>query len=249
MSQATSTDTPPGSPPTPFIPTILLPEEDVALGPPRFFSTPFTHTTLQEVQEVPLYMSNPPGSPDFPPTPHLPTIPLPNFQDVVLFADHPPVVLHTLLSIEPGRILYDFGAPVSEGLTPGSRELALDVYATEPPVSSIKIICQPLGKELMILPGEPITVLQVITWIHKWLHEPISDADYLDLDPIQREWIDATYYHRCSIIEEPRTRETEFQEGRKAIDALCGLRVFGGLFNMGDGMTFELLLDTCDEVM
>jgi hypothetical protein len=198
---------------------------------------------------VSLYMENPNGSPDSPATPYIPTVPLPEVQDVVFYADNPPVVLHPFLSIEPGHIRHNFAAPLSEGMVPGSDEVATHVYATRPPISSLKITCHPLGKELRILPGEPITVSQMLTWTHQWLHEPVTDDAYHNLDPDLQQRVNATYIERCLAIGEPGIRAMAFREGRKAIDLLCGLRKFRGFFNTGDGMTFELLLDTHDEVV
>jgi hypothetical protein len=191
--------------------------------------------------------NTPPGSPAVPPTPHIPTIPLPDIEDLVLSVDNPSVVMHPLLTIEPGHIEANFAIPLSERIAPGYDGSATHAYATRPPTSSLKITCHPLGKELLILPGEPITVLQVLNWIHRWLHEPMTDAAYHELDPILQQRVNATYVERCLAVGEPRIRDVEFRGGRKAVDLLCGLRIFGGLFP-GDHGTWELRLNARDEV-
>jgi hypothetical protein len=175
------------------------------------------------------------------------TIPLPEAIPVYM-GPSPVVQLHPLLTVGSGHIHYNFAAPISTTLADDFYELASSTYATDPPSTSLTITCHVLRKELAILPGDRITILDVLNWVHQWLHETIEAEDYNHLGPQFREWLDATFQDRCQDIEDSRLREMEVQEGCKVVDLLFGLRFFGGLYDAGGGATYwELVLETREE--
>ncbi|KDQ54310.1 hypothetical protein JAAARDRAFT_196670 [Jaapia argillacea MUCL 33604] len=157
--------------------------------------------------------------------------------------------LHPIFSAQfapyPPPLHYDLLLPPSHIVTSTKQALSLQTLnhpATQPPLSSLHILCPPLPWPITIAPppSSPypyVTVSDVLHQIYSSLRTPVNRGEYDGLDKKMRHEVEESWRARYRRVRGgDAEKEEERRKGVKRVDWLVGRTMFAGFEKTPKGL-------------